>query len=41
MADEAGMTDGQLLKEFVIHRDAAAFESFVRRHGPILGGAPI
>jgi RNA polymerase sigma factor (sigma-70 family) len=36
--DEAGMTDGQLLEEFVSHRDAAAFESLVRRHGPMVLG---
>ncbi len=37
-ADGAGMTDGQLLREFVLHRDAAAFESLVRRHGPMVLG---
>ncbi len=36
--DGAGMTDGQLLEEFVSRRDAAAFESLVRRHGPMVLG---
>jgi RNA polymerase sigma-70 factor (ECF subfamily) len=36
--DGAGMTDGQLLEEFVSRRDAAAFEALVRRHGPMVLG---
>jgi RNA polymerase sigma factor (sigma-70 family) len=36
--DEAGMTDGQLLGQFVTHRDEAAFEALVRRHGPMVLG---
>ncbi len=37
-ADGAGMNDGRLLKEFVFHRDPVAFESLVRRHGPMVMG---
>jgi RNA polymerase sigma factor (sigma-70 family) len=37
-ADGAGMTDGQLLGEFVSSRDAAAFESLLGRHGPMVLG---
>jgi RNA polymerase sigma factor (sigma-70 family) len=33
-----GMTDGQLLECFVTHRDEAAFEALVRRHGPMVLG---
>jgi RNA polymerase sigma factor (sigma-70 family) len=36
--DEAGMTDGQLLGQFVTHRNEAAFEALVRRHGPMVLG---
>jgi RNA polymerase sigma-70 factor (ECF subfamily) len=32
------MTDGQLLQGFVAHRDEAAFEALVRRHGPMVWG---
>ncbi len=35
-ADE--LTDGQLLECFVSHRDEAAFEAIVRRHGPMVLG---
>jgi RNA polymerase sigma factor (sigma-70 family) len=34
----AGMTDGQLLEAFIAHRDEAAFEVLVRRHGPMVLG---
>ena len=30
------MTDDQLLRDFVDHRDGSAFESLVRRHGPMV-----
>jgi RNA polymerase sigma factor (sigma-70 family) len=30
------MTDGQLLEQFVRHQDSAAFETLVRRHGPMV-----
>jgi RNA polymerase sigma factor (sigma-70 family) len=36
--DAADMTDGQLLEAFVSRRDPAAFESLVRRHGPMVLG---
>jgi RNA polymerase sigma-70 factor (ECF subfamily) len=36
--DGAGMTDGQLLEEFVARRDEAAFEALVGRHGPMVLG---
>jgi RNA polymerase sigma factor (sigma-70 family) len=34
----AGMTDGRLLSLFVHQRDEAAFETLVRRHGPMVIG---
>ncbi len=37
-ADGGGMTDGQLLARFLAQRDEAAFESVVRRHGPMVLG---
>lgn len=36
--DGGGLTDGQLLEYFVAHRDEAAFEALVRRHGPMVLG---
>jgi RNA polymerase sigma factor (sigma-70 family) len=36
--DAADMTDDRLLEAFVSRRDAAAFESLVRRHGPMVLG---
>ena len=38
LPDGAGMTDGQLLDCFVARRDEAAFETLVRRHGPMVLG---
>jgi len=38
LPDGAGLTDGQLLESFVSHRDEAAFEVFMRRHGPMVLG---
>jgi RNA polymerase sigma factor (sigma-70 family) len=32
----AALTDGQLLELFLLHRDEAAFEALVRRHGPMV-----
>ena len=36
--DEAGLSDGQLLEQFLSNRDAAAFEALVRRHGRMVLG---
>src|SRR5262245_23232584 len=36
--DEAGLTDGQLLEEFVSRRDPAALEALVRQYGPMVWG---
>jgi RNA polymerase sigma factor (sigma-70 family) len=36
--DGAGMTDGQLLESFLAQHDEAAFESLLRRHGPMVLG---
>src|SRR5262249_12024190 len=36
--DGAGLTDGQLLGEYVEHRDEAAFAALVRPHGPMVWG---
>jgi RNA polymerase sigma-70 factor (ECF subfamily) len=34
-----GLTDGQLLEQFIADRDEAAFEVLVRRHGMLVWGA--
>jgi RNA polymerase sigma factor (sigma-70 family) len=36
--DAAASTDGQLLASFIDHKDEAAFEALVRRHGPMVFG---
>jgi RNA polymerase sigma factor (sigma-70 family) len=36
--DEAGLSDGQLLKCYLDHRDEAAVAALVRRHGPMVWG---
>ncbi len=36
--DDAGRTDGTLLECFITQRDEAAFETLVRRHGPMVLG---
>ena len=36
--DAAGRTDGQLLASFIDQKDEAAFETLVRRHGPMVFG---
>jgi RNA polymerase sigma-70 factor (ECF subfamily) len=34
--DGAGLTDGELMEQYVARRDEAAFEALVRRHGPMV-----
>jgi RNA polymerase sigma factor (sigma-70 family) len=36
--DGAGLTDGQLLRSYLVRGDEAAFEALVRRHGPMVYG---
>jgi RNA polymerase sigma factor (sigma-70 family) len=36
--DGAGLTDGQLLEDYISRRDEAAFAALVRRHGPMVWG---
>src|SRR5262245_4872433 len=38
LRDGAGITDGELLECFLVHREEAAFEALVRRHGPMVFG---
>jgi RNA polymerase sigma factor (sigma-70 family) len=38
LRDGAGLTDGQLLEEYIGRRDDAAFAALVRRHGPMVWG---
>jgi RNA polymerase sigma factor (sigma-70 family) len=38
LRDGAGLTDGQLLTEYVSRRDEAALAALVRRHGPMVWG---
>jgi RNA polymerase sigma factor (sigma-70 family) len=38
LRDGAGLTDAQLLERFVNHREEAAVEAIVRRHGPMVMG---
>jgi RNA polymerase sigma factor (sigma-70 family) len=38
LRDGAGLTDGQLLEEYISRRDEAAFAALVRRHGPMVWG---
>jgi hypothetical protein len=33
-----GVSDGRLLERFANHRDEAAFEALVQRHGPMVRG---
>lgn len=36
--DGAGLTDGELLRSYLVRGDEAAFEALVRRHGPMVRG---
>jgi RNA polymerase sigma factor (sigma-70 family) len=38
LRDEPGLTDGQLLEDYLGGQDAGAFEALVRRHGPMVWG---
>ena len=38
LRDGAGLTDGQLLEDYISRRDEAALEALVRRHGPMVWG---
>jgi RNA polymerase sigma factor (sigma-70 family) len=38
LRDGAGLTDGQLLTDYLSRRDEAALEALVRRHGPMVWG---
>src|ERR1017187_9799769 len=38
LRDVHDLTDGQLLNRYLAHRDETAFESLVRRHGPMVLG---
>jgi RNA polymerase sigma factor (sigma-70 family) len=38
LREGAGLTDGQLLENFLSHRDEAAVAALVRRHGPMVWG---
>ncbi len=38
LRDGAGLTDGQLLEDFISRHEEAALEALVRRHGPMVWG---
>jgi RNA polymerase sigma factor (sigma-70 family) len=38
LCDGADLTDGELLERYLVRRDEAAFESLLRRHGPMVLG---
>jgi RNA polymerase sigma factor (sigma-70 family) len=38
LREVAGLTDGQLLKDYLGHRDEAALAALVQRHGPMVWG---
>ena len=38
LREVAGLTDGQLLKDYLGHRDQAALAALVQRHGPMVWG---
>src|SRR5260370_19603113 len=39
LREGAGLTDGQLLEDYLSRRDEAALAALVRRHGPMVWGA--
>src|SRR5207237_7696988 len=38
LGDGAGLTDGQLLEDYISRRDEAALAALVQRHGPMVWG---
>src|SRR6266702_1506885 len=38
LRDGAGLTDGQLLEDYIRRRDETALEALVHRHGPMVWG---
>ena len=38
LRDGTGLTDGQLLEDYLSRRDDAALEALIRRHGPMVWG---
>src|SRR5262249_40851453 len=38
LRDGAGLTDGQLLEDYLCRRDEAALAALIRRHGPMVWG---
>src|SRR5436305_5486336 len=38
LPDEASVSDGQLLDQFIEHQDEGAFAALVERHGPMVWG---
>src|SRR5262245_36430586 len=38
LRDGAGLTDGQLLQDYISRREASALAALVRRHGPMVWG---
>src|SRR5438270_11849671 len=38
LRDGAGLTDGQLLEDYISRRDEAALAALVHRHGPMVWG---
>jgi DNA-directed RNA polymerase specialized sigma24 family protein len=38
LREEAGLTDGQLLRDYISRRDESAFAALVQWHGPMVWG---
>src|SRR5262252_148538 len=36
--DGAGLTDGELMEQYIARRDEAAFDALIHRHGPMVLG---